>query len=145
MGISVNIIRSGAIYIGITTITIYIGALIVLITFGVMMMNEERREDDKEMKRSLPAIIIIGGCTTWGISNKLSDNGQKLLNWEEEIGNKGEIKGIGETIFTGNGVIVWWIGMILLIGMVGAITLTLEGEKDKKRQEIESQIRRWEK
>ena len=148
--ISILFIMIGAEFLGMIMLIVYVGAVAVLFLFVVMMLNITEQLTKKPKRKGfinyisvgtvvgaiifLELLVVVGGWKYKGNFVPLSETNLNL--------------GISNTHALGNILYTEYIhlfqisGMILLVAMVGAITLTFSSRKNIKRQSYFHQIQR---
>ena len=150
ISISCLFIMIGAEFLGMIMLIVYVGAVAVLFLFVVMMINLGDSEKVSALRKGfinnisvgsvvgiiifLEILVAIGG---W----KYKDNFSPLssLNIDSQVTNT---HAIGNVLYTDYIHLFQISGMILLIGMIGAITLTFNKKENIKRQSYFKQISR---
>ena len=150
ISISCLFIMIGAEFLGMMMLIVYVGAVAVLFLFIVMMLNVTQQKNQwfssKGSSTHIPVgllvsvviffelIIVIGG---W----KYKPNIQNTLSLEisSETTNT---HSIGSVLYTDYIYLFQIAGMILLVAMIGAITLTFSKRENVKRQNYFHQIQR---
>jgi NADH-quinone oxidoreductase subunit J len=148
--VSILFIMMGAEFLGMIMLIVYVGAVAVLFLFVVMMINLGDSEKVSALRKGfinnisvgsvvgiiifLEILVAIGG---W----KYKDNFSPLssLNIDSQVTNT---HAIGNVLYTDYIHLFQISGMILLIGMIGAITLTFNKKENIKRQSYFKQISR---
>tara|TARA_B100000029_G_C17337441_1_gene874039 strand:+ start:186 stop:677 length:492 start_codon:yes stop_codon:yes gene_type:complete len=140
----------GAEFLGMIMLIVYVGAVAVLFLFVVMMLNV-REEIPKKSKRKglinnmsvgiivgtiifLELLVVIGGWQYKGNFTSLSS-----MTFNNELTNTHLL---GNILYTKYIHLFQISGMILLIAMIGAITLTFSKRENIKRQNYFNQIER---
>ena len=150
ISISCLFIMIGAEFLGMIMLIVYVGAVAVLFLFVVMMLNVAQQKNQwfaaKESSKHIPIglivsviiffelIIVIGG---WKYKPDVVS--AMSLNIDNNISNT---HSIGYVLYTDYIHVFQLSGMILLVGMVGAIVLTFRQRSGVKRQSYFSQISR---
>jgi NADH-quinone oxidoreductase subunit J len=150
VSISILFIMIGAEFLGMIMLIVYVGAVAVLFLFVVMMLNVSQKKIQLIKKKSfinnvsvgylvgiiifLELLVVIGGWKYKGISVTLSS-----LNLSNNISNT---HALGNVLYTDYIHLFQISGMILLVGMIGAITLTFQKKENVKRQNYFDQIQR---
>lgn len=150
ISISCLFIMIGAEFLGMMMLIVYVGAVAILFLFVVMMLNvaQQKNEWFTSTKNSnhIPVgllisliiffelIIVIGG---WKFKPDLITSMSSSVN--QDISNTHLI---GSVIYTDYIHIFQLSGMILLVAMIGAITLTFRQRSGLKRQSYFRQISR---
>ena len=150
ISISILFIMIGAEFLGMVMLIVYVGAVAVLFLFVVMMLNINEQLLQKPSRKGfvnnisvgsvvgaiifLELLVVIGG---WKYKANFITLSESTLN-----------TGISNTHALGNVLYTDYIhlfqisGIILLIAMIGAITLTFSKRENVKRQSYFTQINR---
>ena len=154
VSISCLFIMSGAEFLGMIMLIVYVGAVAVLFLFVVMMLNVAQQENEwfqsKKSKEqnsshipvgflistiiSFELIVVIGG---WKLKPEIFSN----LKPEVMLGTT-NTHSIGSVLYTDYIHLFQISGMILLVSMIGAIVLTYKKRVGLKRQSYVRQISR---
>ncbi len=150
VSISILFIMIGAEFLGMIMLIVYVGAVAVLFLFVVMMLNiNEQLQEGKKTKGFinnislgwivgsiifLELLVVIGGWKYKDSFTPLSS-----LNINTKLSNT---HALGNVIYTEYIHLFQIAGMILLIAMIGAITLTFSKRENIKRQSYLKQIQR---
>ena len=148
ISISVLFIMIGAEFLGMIMLIVYVGAVAVLFLFVVMMLNVTERTTKRSTRKGfinnisvgsivgaiifLEIIVVIGG---W----KYKSNFDSLTAVNSGLTNT---HALGNILYTDYIHLFQISGLILLIAMVGAITLTFSKRDNVKRQNYFTQIER---
>ena len=147
VSVSILFIMIGAEFLGMIMLIVYVGAVAVLFLFVVMMLNVAEKRIEAERKGFinnisvgfivgliifLELLVVIGG---W----KYKADFVPLSNTDVYISNT---HAIGSILYTDFIHLFQIAGMILLIAMIGAITLTFVKRENIKRQNYFKQIQR---
>ena len=150
VSISILFIMIGAEFLGMVMLIVYVGAVAVLFLFVVMMLNVAEQKNKKIPRKGLinnisvgsivgaiiflELLVVIGGWKYKGDFVPLSS-----INFNNEMTNT---HALGNVLYTEYIHLFQISGMILLIAMVGAITLTFKKRENIKRQNYFNQIGR---
>ena len=150
ISVSVLFIMIGAEFLGMIMLIVYVGAVAILFLFVVMMLNISKLSVKQSIRKgfvnnisvgSLVAVIIfleilvvIGG---WKYKNNFLP-----LSYNQSDDNLTNAHAIGNVLYTDYIYLFQISGMILLVAMIGAITLTFNKRENIKRQKYFSQIQR---
>jgi len=146
---SILFIMIGAEFLGMIMLIVYVGAVAVLFLFVVMMLNITEQIKKPSITRKgiinnvsvgtivgliifLELIVVIGG---W----KYKDNFIQLTEIQLSLSNTHTL---GNVLYTKYIHLFQISGMILLVAMIGAITLTFKKRENIKRQNYFDQIQR---
>jgi len=150
ISISILFIMIGAEFLGMIMLIVYVGAVSVLFLFVVMMLNITEQLTKRSSRKGLinnisvglivgiiiflELLIVVGG---W----KYKDTFVPLsaINLNLDISNT---HALGNILYTDYIYLFQISGMILLIAMIGAITLTFSKRENIKRQSYFDQIQR---
>ena len=148
VSISILFIMIGAEFLGMIMLIVYVGAVAVLFLFVVMMLNITEQESKKIRRKGfinnlsvgsivgiiifLELIVVIGGWKYKGNFISLSDVNVATDN----------TRAIGNVLYTDYIHLFQISGIILLIAMIGAISLTFSKRENIKRQNYFQQIGR---
>lgn len=137
----------GAEFLAMLLIVVYVGAVAVLFLFVVMMLDVAQESMKQVAKRHFPMAIIIGGLLFFELA--LAVSAYKFLPDEIQptatnVQNLPEnnTEALGNLLYTHYDLMFQLAGIILLLAMIGAITLTLRHRDGVKRQNISKQIDR---
>ena len=136
----------GAEFLAMILIVVYVGAVLVLFLFVVMMLEVDFAELKAGFLTYLPVgatvgllllvelILIVG---VWVTAPELSS--QAPTPPASEISNT---EAIGLILYTRYVYLFEAAGLILLVAMIGAIVLTLHHKRDVRRQNVAAQVGR---
>ena len=150
ISISILFIMIGAEFLGMIMLIVYVGAVAVLFLFVVMMLNITEQLTKRSSRRGLinnisvgsivgviiflELLVVVGGWKYKGTFVPLSSIKTNL-----DISNT---KALGNVLYTDYIHLFQISGMILLVAMIGAITLTFSRRENIKRQSYFDQIQR---
>ena len=131
-------------FLGIITILIYVGAVMVLFIFVIMMIEVNVARLREGFLRHLPlggaiAIVLLIEMAAAGFSGIF---GPEHLGAAPHLGREvNNTVEIGKELYTRYLLGFEVAAVILLAALVGAVVLTLRSRKDARYQEISAQIR----
>ena len=150
VSVSILFIMIGAEFLGMIMLIVYVGAVSVLFLFVVMMLNITEQLTKRSSRKGLinnisvgsivgiiiflELLVVVGGWKYKGTFVPLS-----AINLNLDISNT---HALGNILYTDYIHLFQISGMILLIAMVGAITLTFSKRENIKRQSYFNQIQR---
>ena len=150
VSVSILFIMIGAEFLGMIMLIVYVGAVAVLFLFVVMMLNVSEKITEHTSRKGLinnisvgsivgiiiflELLVVVGG---W----KYKENFVPLSNANLNS-NLSNTHALGEILYTDYIHIFQIAGMILLVSMIGAITLTFRKRENIKRQNYFDQIQR---
>jgi len=150
ISISTLFIMIGAEFLGMIMLIVYVGAVAVLFLFVVMMLNITEQLTKQSSRKGLvnnisvgsivgiivflELLVVIGG---WKYKDTFAPLSAENLNLD--ISNT---HALGNVLYTDYIHLFQISGMILLVAMIGAITLTFSKRENIKRQSYFDQIQR---
>ena len=150
ISISILFIMIGAEFLGMIMLIVYVGAVSVLFLFVVMMLNITEQLTKRSSRKGLinnisvgsiigviiflELLVVVGGWKYKGTFVPLS-----AINLNLDISNT---HALGNILYTDYIHLFQISGMILLVAMIGAITLTFSKRENIKRQSYFDQIQR---
>jgi NADH-quinone oxidoreductase subunit J len=136
----------GAEFLAMILVVVYVGAVLVLFLFVVMMLDVDFAELRAGFLKYLPVGAIVGLLLlvelifvvgAWATAPELvSDIPTPPA---AEVSNT---QALGEILYTRYVYLFEGAGLILLVAMIGAIVLTLQHKKDVRRQSVAAQVGR---
>ena len=138
----------GAEFVAMLLVIVYVGAVMVLFLFVVMMMDVDFAELKSGMAKyvrigSLIGLVILVELVIatghWVTADSALDMRAAVTPAIDEVQNT---VAIGSILYTQYVYLFQAAGLILLVAMIGAIVLTMRHRKDVKRQNIVEQIYR---
>lgn len=138
----------GAEFVAMLLVIVYVGAVAVLFLFVVMMLDVDFAELKAEMARYMPLALLIGLVILMQLAMafgvwQASDMAPELRDAAiEAVGGTSNTQALGLLIYDKYLVLFQLAGLILLVAMIGAITLTLRHRTNVKRQDVLAQMYR---
>ncbi|MTI16683.1 NADH-quinone oxidoreductase subunit J [Rhodobacteraceae bacterium RKSG542] len=138
----------GAEYLAMLLVVVYVGAVMVLFLFVVMMLDVDFAQMRQGVLQYLPIGALVGlivlvellmVVSGWVIAPQIVGEGAAPIPPAGEIQN---IEAIGLLLYTHYIYFFQVAGLILLVAMVGAIVLTLRHKQGVRRQDISQQVAR---
>ena len=137
---------AGAEFLALILIIVYVGAVMVLFLFVVMMLDVDFAELKKGVLQYMPVGMIVGAIL---LLELLLVAGASFVTPQLAAGSAMPIaagisntQALGEVLYTRYIFLFQGAGLILLVAMIGAIVLTLRHKPDVKRQDIGEQVAR---
>lgn len=128
-------------FLAITLVLVYVGAVMVLFLFVVMMLDVKMEELRTGIKTYLPLGLVVGLimvaemsfvlATSWGQVGPAADMGSDYNN----------ARTLGEAMYTEYAYAVEVGAVLLLVGMIAAISLTLRKRRDVKYNDPGASVR----
>ena len=125
----------GAEFLAMLLVVVYVGAVAVLFLFVVMMLDIDYANMREGFQRHLPLGLIVGGVLLVELLVIFAGPGTTIGVAEVDL-NRSNTAQIGDVIYTEYLFLFQLAGMILLVAMIGAITLTMRHREGVKRQSI---------
>jgi NADH-quinone oxidoreductase subunit J len=139
---------SGAEFLALILLVVYVGAVLVLFLFVVMMLDVDFTEMKRGVLEYAPAgalvgiillgelIVVLGGYT---FSPDLAKTVARPI---PSLAEKPNTAALGDILYTDYLFYFEVAGLLLLVAMVGAIVLTIRHKQGVKRQSIAAQVAR---
>lgn len=129
-------------FLSIVLILVYVGAVMVLFLFVVMMLDIKISFLKEGFVKYLPLGVSIGILFVLGIVYSITYNTiiscKTFAAYPEGYNN---VKTLGEVLFTEYLYPFEISGLILLVAMIAAISLTFRGTQTRKQQDVTEQIK----
>ena len=128
----------GAEFLAMLLVVVYVGAVAVLFLFVVMMLDINFAEMRAGFQKYLPLGLIVGGILVFELVMAVYGDafGSKTGPIVSEIDNTTRL---GSVLYTKYAFLFQLAGLILLVAMIGAISLTLRKRSGVRRQIIAEQ------
>ena len=136
----------GAEFVAMLLIIVYVGAVAVLFLFVVMMLDVDFAALKGEMSRIMPLALLIGlvlimqfamAYGAWHQADGALGLRQAITPDPAQIHNT---KAIGLLVYDRYFLLFQLAGLVLLVAMIGAITLTLRHRTNVRRQNVLQQM-----
>jgi NADH-quinone oxidoreductase subunit J len=136
----------GAEFVAMLLVIVYVGAVMVLFLFVVMMLDVDFAEMKAEMARFMPLGLLIGlvilmqfvlAFGAWEANTAAEGLRAQVMPVDRH-----NTEALGMIIYDQYFLLFQLSGLILLVAMIGAIVLTMRHRKDIKRQDIIGQMMR---
>ena len=134
----------GAEFIAMLLVVVYVGAVAVLFLFVVMMLDINFAEMRAGFQKYLPIGLVVGGILVFELVAAMYGDAFSgaTLPAATEISNT---RALGNVLYTKYMYLFQVAGLILLVAMIGAISLTMRRRSGVRRQVIvEQNMRRRE-
>ncbi len=139
---------TGAEFLAMILLVVYVGAVAVLFLFVVMMLDVDFAELKRGALQYAPAgamvglilaaelIVVVGGYT---FAPQLAGN---ISQPTPALADRENTAALGDILYTDYVYFFQIAGLILLVAMIGAIVLTLRHKENIKRQDVTTQVGR---
>ena len=128
----------GAEFLAMLLVVVYVGAVAVLFLFVVMMLDINFAEMRSGFQKYLPLGLIVGGILVFELVAAMygdAFSGATL----PELSNISNTRALGNVLYTKYMYLFQVAGLILLVAMIGAISLTMRKRHGVRRQSIAQQ------
>ena len=128
----------GAEFIAMLLVVVYVGAVAVLFLFVVMMLDINFAEMRAGFQKYLPIGLVVGGILVFELVAAMYGDAFSgaTLPAASEISNT---RALGNVLYTKYMYLFQVAGLILLVAMIGAISLTMRRRTGVRRQVIAQQ------
>ena len=130
-------------FLGIVLVLVYVGAVMVLFLFVVMMLDINLEELRKEFAGYWPLTVAVAGFVVFAIVNIIVVKhlgGATFRNAPDIAAGYSNTRALGAELFTRYAYPAQVAAIILLVASVAAIVLTLRPRKNGKVQDIAKQV-----
>ena len=136
----------GAEFVAMLLIIVYVGSVMVLFLFVVMMLDVDFAELKAEMAKYMPLALLIGVVILMqlGMAYGVWETSETAQAARTAVTPEGmeNTAALGVLLYDKYFLLFQLAGLILLVAMIGAILLTLRHRKDIKRQDVLAQMYR---
>jgi NADH-quinone oxidoreductase subunit J len=127
-------------FLAIALVVVYVGAVMVLFLFVVMMLDINLERVREGFWRNLPLALVVGGVMVWEMVTILA-----FRTWGVEPrqipANYSNTKELGRVLYTDYAYAFEIAAVILLVAIIAAIALTLRRRKDSRHQDPSEQVK----
>jgi NADH-quinone oxidoreductase subunit J len=127
-------------FLAIALVVVYVGAVMVLFLFVVMMLDINLERVREGFWRNLPIALVVGGLMVWEMITVLAFRIWGVAPRELPPGYS-NTKELGRVLYTDYAYAFEIAAVILLVAIVSAIALTLRRRKDSRYQDPSRQVR----
>ncbi len=135
-------------FLSITLVLVYVGAVMVLFLFVVMMMDINMDSIQKDFWRHFPVAAVIGVLIALEMAGVLMGGFHRVIEEPHSISAIGQASGeisntreLGKILYSKYLYPLEVAAAILLVAMIAAIALTLRQRKDSKYVDPSDQVR----
>ena len=127
-------------FLAIALVVVYVGAVMVLFLFVVMMLDINIERVREGFWRNLPLALVVGGVLVWEMITILAFRIWGVSPKPIPAGYS-NTKELGRVLYTDFAYAFEIAAVILLVAIIAAIALTLRKRKDTRRQDPSEQVR----
>ena len=126
-------------FLAIALVVVYVGAVMVLFLFVVMMLDINIERLREGFWRNLPLAVVVGGILVFEMIAVLANRiyGARARELPPGYSNTREL---GRTLYTDYAYAFEIAAVILLVAIIAAIALTLRRRKDRRYQDPSQQV-----
>jgi NADH-quinone oxidoreductase subunit J len=129
-------------FLAITLVVVYVGAVMVLFLFVVMMLDINLERVREGFWRNLPLAIVVGGIMVAEMIAVLAGRYFGLVQEPADVpAGYSNTKALGRILYTDYAYAFEIAAVVLLVAIVAAIALTLRRRKDSRAQDPSEQVR----
>ena len=128
----------GAEFLAMLLVVVYVGAVAVLFLFVVMMLDINFAEMRAGFQKYLPLGLVVGGVLVFELVVAMYGDAFSSTTLPEAI-DISNTRALGNVIYTKYMYLFQVAGLILLVAMIGAISLTMRKREGVRRQSIAAQ------
>ena len=127
-------------FLAIVLVVVYVGAVMVLFLFVVMMLDINLERVRQGFWRHLPVALVVGGVMVWEMITVLA-----FRMWGADPkplpAGYSNTRELGRILYTQYAYAFEIAAVVLLVAIVSAIALTLRRRKDSRAQDPSQQVR----
>jgi NADH-quinone oxidoreductase subunit J len=128
-------------FLAITLVLVYVGAVMVLFLFVVMMLDINIERLREGFWRNLPAALVVGGLMAFEMISVLAYRVYGMPRPNEKPLSFSNTKELGRLLYTDYVYAFEIAAVVLLVAIIAAIALTLRRRKDTRGQDPAAQVR----
>ena len=125
-------------FLALTLIVVYVGAVMVLFLFVVMMLDVNMERLREGFWRNLPLALVVGGLMVFEMIGVLW--GRYYGTAREPTSTVSNTRQLGRVLYTDYVYAFEIAAVVLLVAIVAAIALTLRRRKDARSQDVNKQV-----
>ena len=127
-------------FLAIALVVVYVGAVMVLFLFVVMMLDINLERVREGFWRNLPLALVVGGILVAEMIGVLA-NRHFAADPKMPAAGYSNTKALGRVLYTDYAYAFEIAAVVLLVAIIAAIALTLRERKDTRRQDPARQVR----
>ena len=139
---------TGAEFLAMILLVVYVGAVAVLFLFVVMMLDVDFAELRSGVMRYAPIGLLVGivlavELVVYVGGNAISDTAKSAVSLPiPALTERTNTAALGDVLYSNYIYFFQLSGLVLLVAMIGAIVLTLRHRTHVRRQDISTQVAR---
>ena len=127
-------------FLAIALVVVYVGAVMVLFLFVVMMLDINLERVREGFWRNLPLALVVGGIMVIEMVAVLANRYYGAVPRDVPAGYS-NTKELGRVLYTQYAYAFEIAAVVLLVAIISAIALTLRRRKDSRSQDPAAQVR----
>jgi len=128
-------------FLAIALVVVYVGAVMVLFLFVVMMLDINLERVREGFWRNLPLALVVGGIMVAEMIAVLADRYFGTPRPRDLPAGYSNTRALGRVLYTQYAYAFEIAAVILLVAIIAAIALTLRRRKDTRHQDPSQQVR----
>ena len=128
-------------FLAIALVVVYVGAVMVLFLFVVMMLDINIERVREGFWRNLPLALLVGVILVWEMITVVAYRYWGTGTPAEPPPGYSNTKALGRVLYTDYGYAFEIAAVVLLVAIIAAIALTLRRRKDTRHQDPSQQVR----
>ena len=128
-------------FLAIALVVVYVGAVMVLFLFVVMMLDINLERVREGFWRNLPVALVVGGVMVLEMISVLANRIWGAGGPQRLPADYSNTKELGRVLYTQYAYAFEIAAVILLVAIIAAIALTLRRRKDSRSQDPSEQTR----
>jgi NADH-quinone oxidoreductase subunit J len=128
-------------FLAITLVIVYVGAVMVLFLFVVMMLDINLERVREGFWRNLPLALVVGGILVLEMGFILAERVWGVGVPKPVPAGYSNTKELGRVLYTQYAYAFEIAAVVLLVAIIAAIALTLRRRKDSRTQDPSRQVR----
>ena len=128
-------------FLAIALVVVYVGAVMVLFLFVVMMLDINLERVREGFWRNLPLALVVGGIMVAEMIAMLANRYFGLPRPRVLPAGYSNTKELGRVLYTQYAFAFEVAAVILLVAIIAAIALTLRQRKDTRHQDASEQVK----
>jgi NADH-quinone oxidoreductase subunit J len=128
-------------FLAIALVVVYVGAVMVLFLFVVMMLDINLERVREGFWRNLPLALLVGVILVWEMITVVAFRYWGAGTPAEPPPGYSNTKALGRVLYTDYAFAFEVAAVVLLVAIIAAIALTLRRRKDRRAQDPAQQVK----